>query len=149
MIAVNKWDSIEDKTDKTFREYKEKLYSRFPLLNEVPIVTISATERLRVQKLIDLSFDLASRSRRKVSTSELNKNLKNWMSQAGRSFSAHQPPKMLYCTQVSTSPFHLILFVNHVEYFKSNLISFLKKKLTEAYDLQGIPVRLEFRSDRK
>ncbi|AKH76657.1 ribosome biogenesis GTPase Der [Leptospira interrogans] len=149
LLAVNKWDSIEDKTDKTFKEYKEKLYSRFPLLNEVPIITISATERLRVQKLIDLSFDLASRSHRKVSTSELNKNLKNWMGLAGRSFSAHQPPKMLYCTQVSTSPFHLILFVNHVEYFKSNLVSFLKKKLTETYDLQGIPIRLEFRSDRK
>ncbi|MBW9231679.1 ribosome biogenesis GTPase Der [Leptospira santarosai] len=149
LIAVNKWDSIEDKSDRTFKEYKEKLFSRFPLLNEVPIITISATEKLRVKKVIDLAFDLASRSRRKVSTSELNKNLKAWMGLAGRSFSAHQPPKMLYCTQVSTSPFHLILFVNHVEYFKSNLVSFLKKKLTETYELQGIPIRLEFRSDRK
>lgn len=149
LIAVNKWDTIEDKTDKTFQEYKRKLYSRFPLLNEVPIITISATEKLRVKKLLDLSFDLASRSKRKVSTSELNKNLRAWMGTAARSFSAHQPPKMLYCTQVSASPFHLILFVNHVEYFKSNLVSFLKKKLTETYGLQGIPVRLEFRSDRK
>lgn len=149
LLAVNKWDTVPEKDNKSFNDYKERLYSRFPLLKEVQIITLSAKEKQRIYKLMEMTLDLAERSKRKVSTSELNQSLRAWMAEAGRSFSANRPPKMLYCTQVSVSPFHLILFVNHVDYFKSNLLSFLKKKLTDKYKLQGIPIRLELRSDRK
>lgn len=149
LLAVNKWDTVQDKDSKSFNEYKDRLYSRFPLLREIQIITLSAKEKQRIHKLMEMTLDLAGRAKRKISTSELNQSLRAWMAEAGRSFSANRPPKMLYCTQVSVSPFHLILFVNHVDYFKSNLLSFLKKKLTEKYNLQGIPIRLELRSDRK
>ncbi|TGL46648.1 ribosome biogenesis GTPase Der [Leptospira wolffii] len=149
LLAVNKWDTVQDKDSKSFNEYKDRLYSRFPLLREIQIITLSAKEKQRIHKLMEMTLDLAGRAKRKISTSELNQSLRAWMTEAGRSFSANRPPKMLYCTQVSVSPFHLILFVNHVDYFKSNLLSFLKKKLTEKYNLQGIPIRLELRSDRK
>ncbi len=149
LVAVNKWDAVPDKDTKFFNDYKDRLYSRFPLLREIQIITLSAKEKQRIHKLMEMTIDLAARANRKISTSELNQSLRAWMAEAGRSFSANRPPKMLYCTQVSVSPFHLILFVNHVDYFKSNLLSFIKKKLTEKYALQGIPIRLELRSDRK
>ncbi|WP_039948157.1 ribosome biogenesis GTPase Der [Leptospira fainei] len=149
LLAVNKWDAVEDKDTKSFDIYKDKLYSRFPLLKEIQIITLSAKEKQRIHKLMEMTVDLAARAKRKITTSELNQSLRAWMSEAGRSFSANRPPKMLYCTQVSVSPFHLILFVNHIDYFKPNLLSFLKKRLTEKYSLQGIPIRLELRSDRK
>ncbi|EMJ98665.1 MULTISPECIES: ribosome biogenesis GTPase Der [unclassified Leptospira] len=149
LLAVNKWDAIEDKDNDSFKNYQERLYSRFPLLKEIQIITLSAKEKQRIHKMMEMTIDLASRSKKKISTSELNQSLRAWMAEAGRSFSANKPPKMLYCTQVSVSPFHLILFVNHVDYFKSNLLTFIKKKLTEKYNLKGIPIRLELRSDRK
>ncbi|TGK05294.1 ribosome biogenesis GTPase Der [Leptospira langatensis] len=149
LLAVNKWDTIENKDNQSFKDYKERLHSRLPLLREIQIITLSAKEKQRIHKLMELTLDLASRAKRKISTSELNQSLRAWMAEAGRSFSANRPPKMLYCTQVSISPFHLILFVNHVDYFKSNLLTFIKKKLTEKYNLQGIPIHLELRSDRK
>ncbi|TGK10010.1 ribosome biogenesis GTPase Der [Leptospira fletcheri] len=149
LLAVNKWDTIQEKDAKSFDAYKERLYSRLPLLKEVQIITLSAKEKQRIHKLMELTVDLAERANRKISTSELNQSLRAWMTEAGRSFSADRPPKMLYSTQVSVSPFHLVLFVNHVDYFKQNLLSFLKKRLTEKYSLQGIPIRLELRSDRK
>ncbi|PJZ70352.1 ribosome biogenesis GTPase Der [Leptospira perolatii] len=149
LVAVNKWDLLPEKDSKSFVVYKKRLVERLPLLKEVPIITLSAKEKLRVHKLMELAYDLAIRSKCKISTSELNQSLRGWMQEAARSFSANRPPKLLYCTQVSVSPFHLILFVNHTENFKSNLLSFLRKKLTEKYNLQGIPIRFDLRSDRK
>jgi hypothetical protein len=62
---------------------------------------------------------------------------------------AKKPPKILYATQVSTTPFKLLLFVNHVDLFKKPLLSFIKSRIIEEFQLNGVQVELEIRSDRK
>ena len=42
VIAVNKWDIVEDKTDRTFDQYVEWIRSEVPFLDFAPIVSISA-----------------------------------------------------------------------------------------------------------
>ncbi len=148
LFAVNKWDLIEDKDGKTFDKYKELMISRFNPTVNVPVISISAIQRQRVQKLLAECIKLKEKSEIKVTTHELNKKVKTWMDEGRFSIVAKRTPKVLYVTQVSSTPFKVILFVNHAQLFKSSVVSYLKKKLVETYKLVGIPVEIEIRSER-
>ncbi len=45
VIAVNKWDIVEDKTHKSFDEFVARLRRELPFIDYAPIVSISATDR--------------------------------------------------------------------------------------------------------
>ncbi|MDX1961020.1 MAG: ribosome biogenesis GTPase Der [Leptospiraceae bacterium] len=149
ILVISKWDLIEDKDSNTFKEYKEKLFSRFPPSKDVPILAISSTEGQRVHKLLRECLILKEKSIRKIPTHELNKTLGTWMKESKMASLLKNRPKLLYVTQVSTCPFKLILFVNHKEHFKENVIAYLRNQVTKEYDLAGIPVQFEVRSDRE
>lgn len=148
LFAVNKWDLIEDKDGKTFDKYKELMISRFNPTVNVPVISISAIQRQRVQKLLAECIKLKEKSEIKITTHELNKKVKAWMDEGRFSIVAKRTPKVLYVTQVSSTPFKVILFVNHSQLFKGSVVSYLKKKLIETYKLVGIPVEIEIRSER-
>jgi GTP-binding protein len=148
LFAVNKWDLIEDKDGKTFDKYKELMISRFNPTVNVPVISISAIQRQRVQKLLAECIKLKEKSEIKITTHELNKKVKAWMDESRFSIVAKRTPKVLYVTQVSSTPFKVILFVNHSQLFKGSVVSYLKKKLIETYKLVGIPVEIEIRSER-
>src|SRR5207244_8479542 len=42
VLAVNKWDLVEEKTDRTFDEYVAAIRSEVPFLDFAPVVSISA-----------------------------------------------------------------------------------------------------------
>ena len=48
VIAVNKWDLVEDKTDRTFDQYVEWIHNEVPFLDFAPLVSISAKTGQRV-----------------------------------------------------------------------------------------------------
>lgn len=148
IFAVNKWDLIEDKDGKTFDTYKSLMIQRFHPVSEVKVISISAEQRQRVQKLLSECIAIFEKTNIKIPTNELNKKLQSFLSEAKFAHNNKKAPKLLYATQVSSSPFKLVLFVNHEELFKTSVLNFLKKKLASAYQLQSIPVLLEVRSDR-
>ena len=149
VLAVNKWDLVEDKDSNTFRNYRQKLTDRLFALKEIPIISISAKEKQRLFKVLDECLLLQEKSQRKVSTAALNRKLKEWMENTKIASSVKNPPKLLYATQVSSSPFKVICFVNHVSSFRTNILTYLKKQMVREFSLQGIAVELELRSDRR
>ena len=48
VVAVNKWDIVEDKTDRTFDQYVEWIRNEVPFLDFAPVVSISAKTGQRV-----------------------------------------------------------------------------------------------------
>lgn len=149
ILAVNKWDLIPDKDGKSFVEYKKDLISRFFPVASIPVISISATKKQRVRKVIEECIKIHEKLSIKIPTSAMNNKLRDWMQEGKIGIISKKPPKILYGTQISSSPFKLLLFVNHTELFKPSLINYIKKKLVEEYDLQGVPIEIEVRSDRK
>ena len=149
ILAVNKWDLVPDKDGNTLKDYTAKLINRFPPAGQIPVVFISAVNKQRVTKLLDTGLDLFERSKIKISTSDLNKNLRAWISSSKIRTGMKKPPKLLYSTQISSSPVKFLLFVNHAENFKSNTITYITKKIRDHYNLHGLQILLELRSDRK
>jgi GTPase len=145
LIAVNKWDLIPEKDSNSFKEYREKMTSRLNSTKDVPVISISALERQRTHKLLQICKELSEKARRKFTTHELNTSFRSWMNETKLSSSSTKKPKLYYVTQTAQIPFRVLLFVNSKESFQSNTINYLKKKMIDKFQLEGIPVEIELR----
>lgn len=147
VIGFNKWDLIPDKTDKTLKEFQEKVIGRFPAMKNKPMITLSAETRQRVSQVLDKVWDIHSKTQIRIGTGELNRKIKEWMQDGKVAQIAKRPPKIKYATQISSQPFHVVFFVNSRDLFTPNILSFFRKKFDKEYDLGGIPVKLEIRDN--
>ena len=68
VIAVNKWDIVEDKTHKSFDEFVVELRRELAFIDYAPIVSISAKTGQRVQKVLELAVDVWGERRKRIST---------------------------------------------------------------------------------
>ena len=75
VIAVNKWDLLVEKTDRTFDQYTEWIRNEVPFLDFAPIVSISAKTGQRVGRVLEAAVDIWAERRRRISTGELNRML--------------------------------------------------------------------------
>ena len=75
VVAVNKWDLVADKTDRTFDQYIEWIRNEAPFLEFAPVVSISAKTGQRVGRVLELAVDIWAERRRRVPTAELNRVL--------------------------------------------------------------------------
>ena len=71
VVLVNKWDLIKKETN-TARDYEKELKQRLLPFNDVPILFISASEKTRIMKAIEMAMQEEENSQRKISTTELN-----------------------------------------------------------------------------
>ena len=101
VIAVNKWDLVEDKTDRTFDQYVEWIRNEVPFLDFAPIVSISAKTGQRVGRVLEAAIDIWGERRKRISTGELNRVLpprpsgrrRRRSAAAGRSSSTRRRPR--------------------------------------------------------
>lgn len=147
VIGFNKWDLIPDKTDKTLNEYRDMVIGRFPAMKNKPMLTLSALTRQRVSQLLDRAWQISDKAALRITTGELNRKIKEWMSDGKVVRAAKRIPKVKYATQISASPFHVVFFVNNRDLFTPNILSFFKKKFEQDYGLSGIPVKIDVRDN--
>ncbi len=144
IVAVNKWDLIQKETN-TARDYEAVLRSKLAPFNDVPIVFISALEKQRVFRLIELIEEVYVNLRKKITTSKLNEV----MLQAIEHYS---PPAMdgrlvsiKYVTQLPTPTPSFAFFTNHPNHIRGPYKGYLENKLREAFNFTGVPINIFFR----
>lgn len=144
VVLVNKWDLVEKETN-TAKEYEKKLKERFAPFTDVPILFISATEKTRIFKAIELAIQVYENRRKKISTSKLN----DVMLKAVESY--HAPVvrghaiKIKFVTQLPTKVPSFAFFCNFPDDIKQPYKNYLENQLRQHFDLTGVPIRLFFR----
>ncbi|MCR9144570.1 MAG: 50S ribosome-binding GTPase [bacterium] len=139
VVAVNKWDAIENKDHKSMDEFTDRMEFLFPHLRNLPIVFCSALVGQRVNKLIEVCLDLDRRMRTRVATGALNSQVEKWMRRAPGSA---RNLKIFYVSQVDAEPPVFIFFVNKKKTFTGALIAYFENHLRREYNLEGIPLRI-------
>ncbi|HYC76660.1 MAG TPA: ribosome biogenesis GTPase Der [Planctomycetota bacterium] len=142
VLAVNKWDLAEHVDVDRYLKY---LGTRLPLLHYAPVVFLSAKERVRVDELFDVAFDLYDQAGLRVSTGELNRVIEKAAEVRGPRVSKGRHPKIYYGTQVAVHPPYFVLFVNDATMFKDEYRRYLESRLRDAFGFQEIPLRISFR----
>jgi len=144
LIAVNKWDLIE-KDEKTARQYERAIHTYLRTYEYVPVMFISALEKLRVFKVIEMAKKIFVEQSKRVPTSTLNKILLREIQSSPPSSKSGKEIKINYITQVKTRPPTFSFFANEPEMIEENYKRFLERTLREHFGFEGVPVSFHFR----
>ena len=141
VIAVNKWDLIDDKNaaSKSVRETAETNLAQAP---RVPIVFFSAETGKGVDKLMPAVVKTYIDWNARVKTPDLN----TWLRAA---VDKHPPPavsgqriKLRYIAQTKTRPPTFVAKCTRAEDVPNAYRRYLINGIREAFDLWGVPIRL-------
>jgi GTP-binding protein len=156
ILAVNKWDAVEDKTTSTPYEFERELRSRMKFLEWAPLITISALTNQRVERILPLIQKANEARHRRIPTSQLNEFFDKAIAQP-RGGTAPAPAKggvsrlrVQYLTQIGIRPPTFVIFTAggkpglHFSYTR-----YLQNRLREEFDFFATPLRLIERHKKK
>lgn len=145
VLVVNKWDKVEKDTH-TMHEFTEQIRQDLEFLSYVPLVFISAKFGQRVNKVLDLALTVSAERKKRVSTAQLNRLIREAVAN-------HAPPskpgkwlKILYATQADIEPPTFIFSVNDAKSVHFSYERYLENKIREAYGFEGTPIKMIFRN---
>ena len=145
VVAVNKWDLVEDKTDRTFDQYVEWIRSETPFLEFAPIVSISAKTHQRVGKVLELAIDIWGERRKRIPTAELNRVLRAATERQQPPPVKGRRPKIFYGTQAAIAPPTFVFFANDAASVHFSYRRYLENRLRDEFGFDGTPIKLIFR----
>jgi len=145
VIAVNKWDLVEDRGVEAARAIDDEIRRRLPFLDFAPILHISARTGVRTPRLLELIDRVAAERRRRIPTHELNRFI--------AAATAAQPPvaegrravRVLFAAQTGVAPPTFVLFTNVAASLHFSYQRYLTNRLRDEYGFQGSPIRLHVR----
>ena len=144
VILVNKWDLIAKDTA-TLRQFEKAIKEKIAPFTDVPIVFISALNKQRIYKAIEVAQKVYESRSRRIPTRKLNDTLLPIIE--------NNPPPALkgkyirikFCTQLPTAYPQFAFFCNLPQYVKDPYKRFLENQLREQFDFKGIPITIFFR----
>lgn len=145
IIAVNKWDAVEEKTDKTMNEMSEKIRSVLSFIPYAEMIYISALTGQRTDKLFKL-IEVVSESRTiRIPTGVLNEILTKATAMQQTPQDKGRKLRIYYMTQASVKPPTFVLFINDKELTHFSYTRFLENQLREMFGFRGTTIRMIYR----
>lgn len=145
IIAVNKWDLIENKKANTLSQFDKDLAVEIPFLEFAPKIYISAVTKQRLNSIFDKAVDVYEQCTKRISTGLLNKVLKEAYSLNPPQTVKGKRLKILYATQTNTKPPTFVLFANNADLMKDHYKRYIENKLREAFGFFGTPIKIAVR----
>ena len=147
VIAVNKWDLIEDK-NKALAALKEECERLLPQLRGVQLVTISGLQGRNIDRLMQAVFAAEKVWNTHISTAKLNR----WLAAMTE---GHPPPavsgrrlKLRYMTQAKIRPPSFIVFASRPDSVPDSYVRYLVNGMRESFKMPGTPIRLWLRGGK-
>jgi GTP-binding protein len=146
IIALNKWDLIEDK--ERFDKYVKYLKHELPFLQFAEIIPTSATEIKNTTRLLRNIAKVKSVCSQRISTSQLNEDL-NRIIKANAPFSKRgRELKLKYMTQVEANPPHFVIFTNRSEDIEENYKRYIRNSMYRIYGFKGCSIKITYRNSK-
>ena len=146
VVVVNKWDLVQDKSQKVMDEYESAIRNRMAPFSDFPIIYASALTKQRIFKILETAKDVYLSRRRRVATAKLNEELLPLIE-------AYPPPsmkgkyiKIKYCMQLpDTRVPSFVFYANLPQYVKEPYRRFHENKIRERWDFSGTPINIFIR----
>jgi GTPase len=145
VVLVNKWDLVEKETN-TVRDYEKALKQKLAPFSDVPILFISAKEKTRIFKAVEMAIEVYQSRHRKVPTSQLNEVMLKAIESYHAPVVRGHAIKIKYVTQLPTAVPSFAFFCNFPDDIKQPYKNYLENQLRQQFNFKGVPVRLFFRS---
>src|SRR5580658_9164469 len=145
VIALNKWDLIDNKSDKA-RELRAEADRLLPQLRGTRVIPVSGLTGAHVEKLMEAMVATDAIWNTRISTGRLNRWLAPVVDATPPPAAAGRRVKIRYITQPKARPPFFVLFGNSVESIPESYKRYLVNGLRETFGLIGVPIRLSMRS---
>ena len=146
VIAINKWDLIEDKKSNTVNKFEQKIAKEIPFLDYVPKIYISAVTHQRLNQIFTKVTEVQQERSKRVATGLLNKVVNEAYALNPPQTIRNKRLKIMYSTQAATRPPTFILFANNEDLMKDHYKRYMENKLREAFGFIGTPIRISVRT---
>ncbi len=147
VIAINKWDSVEDRA-LALKDIEDRLERSLPQARGVPVVTLSALTGRHLDRLLPAVMQQYKRWNTRISTSQLNRWLGEMTQRNAPPLAGGRSVNIRYATQVKARPPTIALFAPRAEYIPESYLRYLINGLREHFDLHGVPVRMHLRKGK-
>ena len=145
VIAVNKWDTVEDK-DKEMKKWKEEIKYNFQFIPYAKVVFLSALTKKRIHTLMPEIIKANENAHKKISTSALNNVITD-------AYALNLPPsykgkrlKIYFSNQSNVCPPTFNIQVNSKGLIHFSYKRYLENKIRENFDFTGTPIVLNFKN---
>ena len=146
VVAVNKWDLVEDKSQIAISTFEDAIRQRMAPFVDFPIIFTSALTKQRIFKVLETAKQVYLNRKAKIGTSKLNEVMLPIVE-------ATPPPsvkgkyiKIKYVSQVPDTQIPTFIFyANLPQYVKENYRRFLENKIRENWTLTGTPINVFIR----
>ena len=145
VIAVNKWDAVDDYQKQLLQRSIEQ---RLAFLKFAPVMNISATKRQGLAPVWKAIADAHASAVRKMPTPVLTRLLLDAVEHQAPKRAGMFRPKMRYAHQGGMNPPIVIVHGNSLEHVTEAYKRFLEGRIRDHFKLTGTPLRIEMRSSK-
>lgn len=146
VVCVNKWDLVEDKSQKAIKAFEEAIRNRFAPFTDFPIIFTSALTKQRIFKVLECSAEVFANRRQQIPTARLNEEIL-------AAIEAYPPPahkgkyvKIKYITQLKGSYVPtFIFFCNLPQWVKDPYKRYLENQIRQRWNFSGSPINIFMR----
>jgi len=122
-------------------DYERMVRDKLKFLSYAPIVFLSAKTGDRANKLFPLIDDVAAARKKRISTPELNRWLKEEVDLQRGTTPKARPVRIYYMTQAKTAPPTFLIFTNQKTPLHFSYERFLENRLRAKWPFPGAPIR--------
>ena len=146
VVVVNKWDLVEDKSQKAIDHFESAIRQRMAPFTDFPIIFASALTKQRIFKVLETAKEVYLNRKARISTSRLNEEMLPLIE-------AYPPPslkgkyiKIKYCSQLPDTRIpSFVFYANLPQYIKEPYKRFLENKIRERWNFTGTPINIFIR----
>jgi GTP-binding protein len=144
MILVNKWDLMAKETN-TARDYEAVIVERLKPFSDVPVVFVSALEKQRIFKAVEVALEIFDNRRQRIKTSVLNEFLEEATTKYAAPAHRGHLIKIKYMTQLPLYYPAFALFSNHSKHLPENYRKYIENEMRKKFNFKGVPIALVFK----
>lgn len=143
VIAVNKWDAVDDYAR---QQLERSIETRLSFLKFAPLHFISAIRRQGIAPLWSSIVQAYKSANRKMPTPVLTRLLQEAVQFQTPKRAGGYRPKLRYAHQGGMNPPVIVIHGNSLEHVSDAYKRFLEGRFRKEFDLVGTPLRIELRT---
>lgn len=146
VVCVNKWDLVEDKSNKAIKVFEEAIRERFAPFVDFPIVYTSALTKQRIFKVLEKAVEVYNNRTNHIPTAKLNEVMLGLIENYPPPAHKGKYVKIKYVTQLKNVQIPtFVFFCNLPQWVKDPYKRFLENKIRSNWNFAGTPIQIFMR----
>lgn len=149
VLVINKWDLVPEKDETTINAYADYFNQKLPFAKWVPMIFVSALNKLRVKKVLDLALEINQQANMQVAEEDLNQILAVVLrkykpkQRMTITFGQHKSDlKLNFMKQVKTNPPVFFLSTPKPKNISPAIVKIIEKEIRNKYEFLGVPLKI-------